>query len=218
MIGPTAPGGMGRGTTVTTTVNPDSLINGVTMLGKGETKDLLKKAADQGIDILAVFEVDVEENLRTKFVTNKTRLVVWDVAKGTELAKSGVFQNIQIQKQRAENPDGDDPVTVGFDKLFAVLDSDPGKTIKVQDVPTTLKREHVEGRIAALLANPPADRLAVLAEIRYFRHRGLISDGLLVKSYQELLGDEKGMKLATGSQKERLEVLEPLLPQEKKKG
>ncbi len=215
MAGPMGPAGMEPGGAMYGTGNPDSLSHGVTMLGKGETKDLLKKAAEQRIDVLAVFEVSVDENIKTKFVTNKTRLVVWDVAKGVELAKTGTFQNIQIQKSRAEDPDGEDPVASGFDKLFAVLDSDPVKAIQVRDVPAELKREHVEGRVAALLADTQVDKLAALAEIKYFSHRGLISDGLLAKSFQQLLGDANGSKLATGSEEERLEVLAALLPRPK---
>ena len=43
---------------------PASLWRGVTLLGKDSTKELLEKAADQGIDVLVVFEVEVKENPR----------------------------------------------------------------------------------------------------------------------------------------------------------
>ena len=53
---------------------------GVSLLGKGSSKELLEKAADQGIDVLVVFEVEVTENRKTSLITNETRIVVYDVA------------------------------------------------------------------------------------------------------------------------------------------
>ncbi len=43
------------------------LVTGLTVLGKGDSKELLEKAQDQGLDILVVFEVEVAENRQDRF-------------------------------------------------------------------------------------------------------------------------------------------------------
>ncbi|MHB9079967.1 MAG: hypothetical protein ACYC3X_21010 [Pirellulaceae bacterium] len=217
-LSPPGPGmGSGSAGGAPGAVNPMSLMVGVSMLGEGSTKELLEKAADQGIDVLVVYEIEVNENQKTNLVVNETRIVVYDVAKGEDLEKSKPLNNIAIQKLRAENEkkDEEDPVTACFAKLFKMLDDDPEKGLKMREIPAEIKPEHVESRVAAILAREDIARLPALAEIKFFHHRGLVSDGLLTKSFQKVLGEAEGAKLATGTEAERLEVIGTLLPSDK---
>ena len=154
-LSPPGPGmGSGSAGGAPGAVNPMSLMVGVSMLGEGSTKELLEKAADQGIDVLVVFEIEVNENQKTNLVVNETRIVVYDVAKGEDLEKSKPLNNIAIQKLRAEDEkkDEEDPVTACFAKLFKMLDDDPEKGLKMREIPAEIKPEHVESRVAAILA------------------------------------------------------------------
>jgi hypothetical protein len=189
------------------------LAAGVTLLGKDSTKELLEKAADLGIDVLAVFEVEVKESVKTNLINNDARLVVYDVATGEPLKRSKLLNNITVQKYRAEEEkDDEDPVTEAFDELFTALDSDPERALKVREMPAEIVPEHVASRVAAILASGDFERLPALAEIKFFHHRGLISDGLLEKSFQKVLGDAEGAKLASGTEAERSEVISTLIP------
>ena len=193
-----------------------SLMAGVSLLGKGSSKELLKKAADQGIDVLVVFEVEVTENRKTSLITNETRIVVYDVATGESIEKSKSLNNITIQKFRAEEEkDEEDPVTSSFDKIFTALDSDSERGLKMRKMPAEIRPEHVQSRVAAILASEDFERLPALAEIKFFCHRGLVSSGLLEKSFQKVLGEAEGAKLASGTEDERVEVISTLLPREK---
>ncbi len=197
--------------------NPSGWMAGVTLLGEGSTKELLETAADQRIDVLVVFEVEVTQNPKTNLVVNETRIVLWNVAKNEDFEKSKSLNNITIQKFRAEAEKGEeDPVTACFDKMFKTLDDDPVKALKMREIPAEIRPEHVESRVAAILASEDFDRLPALAEIKYFHHRKLLSDSLLTKSFQKVLGEADGAKLATGTEAERLEVISTLLPSEKK--
>jgi hypothetical protein len=160
--------------------------------------------------------VKVTENVKTNLVTNDTRIVVYDVASGKDLVKSKPVKNFDVQKFRAEEEgdEDEDPVTACLDKLFKTLDSDPQFALKMCEIPSGMKPEHVESRVAAILGNTNLDRLPALAEIKFFYHRGLVSDGLLEKSFQKLLGDAEGAKLATGAEAERIEVVSTLIPRE----
>ena len=191
-----------------------SLGAGVTLLGEGTSKELLGKAADLGIDVVVVFEVEVKENVKTRLITNETRMVVYDVASGESLEKSKSLNNITVQKFRDEKKDDEDPVTVTFDKFFAALDGDSEHGLKVCEMPAELRPEHVESRVAAILESEDFERLPALAEIRFYCHRGLISDGLLEKSFQKVLGEADGSKLASGTEAERAEVVSTLMPRE----
>lgn len=189
------------------------LAPGLTLLGQESTKDLLKQAADQGLDALVVFEVEVKESVKTNLINNETRVVVYDVASGESLKRSKLLNNITIQKYRAEEEkDEEDPVTVAFDELFTALDSDPERGLKLREMPAEILPEHVQSRVAAILASGDFERLPALAEIKFFSHRGLISDGVLEKSFQKVLGDAEGAKLASGTEEERAEVISTLIP------
>lgn len=189
-----------------------NLSAGVSILGKDSTKDLLAKAAELELDVLAVFEVQVKENVKTNLVNNDTRIVIYDVASGEPLKRSKPLNNIAVQKYRAEEEkDDEDPVTLAFDELFTVLDSDPERALKMCDMPAGIRPEHVESRVAAILASATSERLSALAEIKFFHHRGLISDGLLEKSFQKVLGEPAGTKLASGKEEARLDVVNTLI-------
>jgi hypothetical protein len=211
MPGPGGIGGQGNAA-----AGPASLMTGVRLLGEDSTKDLLKKAADEGVDVLVVYEVKVTENLKTKLITNDTRIAVYNVATGEQIERSKVLNNFEVQRFRAEeDKDEEDPVTVCLDRLFTALDGSPEHGgLKATDLPAGTKPEHVEGRVAAILADRNMPRLAALAEIKFFYHRGLVSDGLLEKSFQKLLGDAEGAKLASGKEEERIEVASTLIPRE----
>ena len=100
MSPPGAGMGLGNAGRAAVAKNPASLMAGVTMLGEGSTKELLEKAADQRIDVLVLFEVEVTQNLKTNLVANETRIVVLDVAKGEDVERSKPLNNITIQKLR----------------------------------------------------------------------------------------------------------------------
>ena len=154
--------------------------------------------------------------MKTNLVNNETRIIVRDVVKGEDIEKSKELNNIAIQKARADDKkEGDDPVTAALEKLFKTLDEDGPKRLKVKEFPSDMRPEHVEGRVAAILAREGAEPLPALAEIKFFHHRGLISDGLLEKAFQKVLGEADGSKLATGTEEERIEVVSTLLPHEK---
>ncbi|MHB8953064.1 MAG: hypothetical protein ACYC4U_08780 [Pirellulaceae bacterium] len=211
--------GMGPGSVggVPGAANPARLMAGVTMLGEGETEELLQKAADQGIDVLVVFEVEVTQNVKTNLVANETRIVVWNVAKRETLEKSKSLNNFAVQKSRAEGQKGDEDLVVScVAKLFQILDEDPAKALKMREFPAEIRPEHVQSRVAAILSSEEYERLPALAEIKYFHHRGLVSDDLLKKSFQKVLGEEEGAKLATGKEEERLGVVSTLLPSDDK--
>jgi hypothetical protein len=81
-----------------------------------------------------------------------------------------------------------------------------------QPLPAQIQPRHVVGRLAALAAAKPENPLATLAEMRYYRERGLADDTQLLLAYQSLLGQEQGSVLFLGDADKREQVLKPWLP------
>ncbi len=192
---------------------PGTVITGLVILGKGDSKELLEKARDKGLDVLVMFQVEVSENRKTGLVINETNLVLWDVQKGVELVKTKSLNNIALQKSRDEKED-EDPLVTTLDTLFKDLDTEGEKGLKLRDFPEGIRPEHVKDRVLAILADEKAERLPVLAEIKFYHSRGLIDDSTLTKSFQKVLGETDGAKLAQGKEKDRREVLDGILPKE----
>ncbi len=191
------------------------LLTGLVVLGEGTSKELLEEAKDQGIDVLVMFEVDVNQNFKTKFVNNDTKIEVWDVRRGVSLKRTRPLNNIQVQKARAEDDnDDEDPVKITLDSLFEDLSAEAEDGLKLRDFPEAIRPEHVKSRVAAILTDDQLERLPVLAEIKFYHSRGLLDDATLTKSFQKVLGELDGAKLSEGKEEERLEVVESLLPRE----
>ncbi|MBM4090501.1 MAG: hypothetical protein FJ276_13925 [Planctomycetes bacterium] len=192
------------------------------MLGEGTSKALLDTAAEQGIDLLVVFEVKVEQNRKTGFVINETRVAVFQVATRKEIRKGKELRNTEVQLKRADlKDDADDPVKVEIDKLFAPFFADaapegdqPDLRVKMSEIPQGMAPEHVKGRVESLLASASDKQLPTLAEIKFYHHRGLLDDETFAASFQKVLGEADGAKLAKGTEEERLAAVAGLLPKD----
>ena len=74
-----------------------------------------------------------------------------------------------------------------------------------------LKPEHVTRRLVALDSTlsdaNPTERLAILAELRYYQSKQLATVDRLVPRYDKILGPGKGHVLANGEPAQRREVV-----------
>jgi hypothetical protein len=181
------------------------------ILGEGEREELLDQAMEQGIDVLVLFESEVKQNVRTGFVNNETEITVLDVRRRERVFRTRGLDNIAVQKQRADD-DEEDPVAIELDKLFEQFVADDQKSLKMTEFPEGVSGDLIKARIAQILGDEQLPALAVLSEIKYYHSRGMIDDATLTKSFQKLLGETDGAKLAEGDNDERLEALATLLP------
>ena len=181
------------------------------MLGEGTVKELLEAAEDQGLDVMVLFDVNIKKNFKTGLVTNETKMVVYNVKKGDYFYKSKGINNVKVQIQRKEDEDEEDLVEAAFDKMFTALDENSETGLRMKEIPDALTPENVKSYVTGLLSSEQFDRLPVLAEIKFFHHRGLITDEMLTKAYQHVLGELDGAKLAEGKPEERVAVIESLV-------
>ena len=199
--GPQQPGGAGMIT---------SVVPGVVMLGVAPTKELLARAEQEGVDALCVFHVSVALIRRTGQVSTTTKILIYNVADGKKTFETKKpLNNIQVQITRSQaNRQGADPVDQAMEKLFEHVDA----TWRLGPLPS-LQPEHVLSRIGMLLNETHENPLALLAEVRMYHTRGLLQDNHFLLACQRLVHNEQlGTTLATGTEEEKKQVLDPWLP------
>ncbi|MBL7040417.1 MAG: hypothetical protein ISR77_17400 [Pirellulaceae bacterium] len=185
------------------------LVPGVVLVGLAPAKDLLKMAEQAGVDVLCVFNVSVSQIRRTGQVSNNVKIQLYNLADGKKTFETDVVNNLAVQNARAnENSRGGDPVDKELEKLFQEIDTN----WRLGAIPTSLQPEHALGRVGELLKETHQNPLSVLAEIRMYQTRGLLQDSHLLLAYQRMTNDHSGTALATGTEEERKQVIEPWLP------
>jgi len=186
--------------------NTGQLSPGVTLIGEGSAKDLVKMAEQAGIDVLFVFKVTVSPVRQTNQVSNKTEIQLYNVADPKKPFETGELANLLVQAKRASGR-GSDPVDELMEKLFKEID----QKWRLAALPA-LQPEQVLGRIAALLEQSHQNPLPVLAEIRMYHTRRLLQDDHLLIAYQRKTNEQTGSVLATGTEENRKQAIKPWLP------
>ncbi|GIW92772.1 MAG: hypothetical protein KatS3mg110_0813 [Pirellulaceae bacterium] len=209
--GMAAPGrGAGRGRVSAWAVTP--LRPGFVSLGEAsKSEDLLKKARAQELDVVLIFEVQVEQNRRTLMVNNTVKIRLYDVDSGTPLSDLNLktLNNIQVARARERARGSDkDPVEEVVGQLAAYIDGN----LVLADPPTDWNRDKAIERIRSLIEKRDERTLEKLVEIRYYRSRQWLSNEDMGYAYQHMLQDESLAKqLASGSASAKKEAVESLL-------
>ncbi len=179
---------------------------GMTILGVGPERELVNKAKKEGLDVLFLFEVSVKVNPKTRLVTNDTKVVLIDVAKGGRIHTGKLLNNFKVQKARSESKE--DGISKEIDKLFEFIDAN----LTMSPPPSILNSGHITKRVASLVSTKPDDILPVLTEIRFWHRRNLLDDEGLTAAFSQMLSPEIGEQLATGSEDERKAIVKRWLP------
>jgi len=181
-------------------------MRGMTILGVGDERELVVKAKEHGADVLALFEVSVKPNVKTGLVSNDTKIVLIDVAKGARLYTGRLLNNFKVQKARADSKDD------GIEKEIASVFEHIDANLTMSPMPNGLTSEHITKRVASLIASKPDNLLPVLTEIRYWHRQNLLDDDGLTAAFSQLVSADVGPQLATGTEDERKEIVKRWLP------
>lgn len=160
---------------------PKGILPGLVVLGLGNKETLEKRAKDQALNLMFVFEVKVAQNLKTEIVTNTTTLRVYVLHKPSELIFTSAGINAVAVTKSREKSSGKDPVESEVDRLITTIDNGVGevKPIVVAEMPP-MKPEHAVRRLSNITASPD-HLLSQLVEMRAFKALALITD----KQYQD---------------------------------
>jgi len=206
---PGAPGGAGGGRG-----KGNQLFPGITMLGEFKQQaKLIERAREQGIDVLFIFDIEVSAQGET--VLNKTKIEVFNMHAGErgESAYSGrTLTNNGVAKAREERK-GDDPVETEMNRLFTVID----ETFQPKPFPATATAEKVEKHVSSFVGKKYADPLPILAELRFYFEKKLITTEKFAEVAKSVAGDEAGAAVASGNGELILASLAKWLPEKRPK-
>lgn len=202
--------GGGGGDDTANEVAASQIIPGLTMLGVGSQKDLLAKAKEEDLDVLVLFVVTVKPpNPKTNLIINETTASLLDARTGKKLYNGKKFRNTDVQNDRKNGKD--DGLDKEVAKMFAYVDAN----LKLTDLPASLDSKGVLNRLRSLLKQPNSENpLPVLAEIRMYNAKGLLSEKNLGVAYKEILGVDRARKLATGVEADKQSAIARWLPQD----
>ncbi len=196
---------------------------GITFLGTASSKEALeKKAGEQGLDVLIVFDVKVQRPGKTGIVSNSTKISVSLVDRPQEipLHTSITLTNVKVAAEREKDKDGD-PVDDEIDKLMAKLEAFTNatgapQTLKVSPFLEALSPQHAANRVTNLTASASEAPLRDLAEIKAYHSKKLISDQQFADAAKVFLKDKADL-LTKGKEDERRQALASLLPKQIKR-
>lgn len=166
---------------------------------------LVEKARREGVDFLIVFDIDVRQS--NGIVQNTTKLELHDVSTGKSLGQSSGLLNTRAQK---EIDDGKDPVGREVSKFFATID----EKIQMGDLPASATPEKVEALVDKKLAEKQANPVPVLAELKYFYNKKLLSGDKFLAGCTTLVGEKQAKMVTEATEEQLLLALASFLPKE----
>ena len=202
------PGGPGAAAAVAP-ANGDQLLPGVFMLGEGKQNEIVKKAAEEGIDVVILYDVEVTKAGQN--VVNTTKISFINVATKEVIYSGASLTNGLVAKAREDKKKNGDPVEAEMEKMFGMVD----EKLVGGAFPANAKPEKVATFVDKLADGKPANPLPALAEIRFFRSKELITSEKMIEAYGKLLGAEVGPKVASGDPAEVLASLGKWLPEKR---
>ena len=211
-----ADGSIGGGAAPQTS-SPEGLRPGITYLGADERDALEKKAREQDVDVLILYEVNVRRPGKTGVVGNSTKIRVTLVERPDDppIYTTPALVNVEVASAREKDKEPD-PVDDAIDKLMAKLESFTSPTgqeltLKLGPMPENLTPQPVANRVTNLTSSKSDNPLRDLVEIKFFHSKKLINDQQFQEACKAILADKAEM-LAKAKEAERREALTALLP------
>ncbi len=197
-MGDGPPGAGGAAGAAGSSKDPKGILPGLVMLGVGSSKDWLeRRAKDQTLDLLFIFEVKIAQSLKTEIVNNTTTLKLYAVQKPAEVVfTTAAINAVGVTKAREKVKDKD-PVDNEVERMMNVLEkgAGDGKLPFVVTGMPALQPEHAMRRVNLITASQSAAPLAHLVEIRAFKAMRLISGQQYQDGVKGLIGPEKAETL-----------------------
>lgn len=168
----------------------EQIMPGVVMIGEASQTVLFKRAKEQGVDLLVIFDVSSEGNARRRIVNTSTRVRLYDVATEKMLKATGSIKNVELQRAREEDPD-DETIQLEMDKIFSSFVDKAGYT--VEDFPAARNdkvKKAVLGFVKTLIEQPSENPLWKLSEVRFYQSLGLLTDAHVAAANKRIAPDE----------------------------
>jgi hypothetical protein len=185
----------------------DQISPGIVWLGfDTSASSAARKAAPLGLDCVLLVDVKVLLG-RNAPPRNKTKVMATDVASAKVVASTLQLDQFDVYEMRELRPNAKDPVDQAIETLFEAL----VPLYAMQDMPE-ISGESALNRARQLIADPPADPLPALAEMRYYLHKGLMDEAQYAIACKNLATEPGvGEKLGSQNEEDRIAAVEALI-------
>jgi hypothetical protein len=184
---------------------PQSLEPGIVLLGvQPDERSLKKRAKEQGVDALIIFDVEVRPAKVGNIVNNSTKMVLYSLAQDDSLITTREINNQKVADDRAKSRETD-VLETEMDRFFETFD----KHYKMKELPAAITPERVVTRVQNLAKQLPENpqALSLLTEMRFYQAKGLIGQVDIVIALQEALGEEQvGKLLAAETDEDKIDA------------
>jgi hypothetical protein len=192
----------------------------ISMLGSADAEKALQLAAKEGLDVVVLGLSSIKPAVNRAPEQSLLTLRLLDVASHKMLWESRPLSDSKVQaakqqasggktsgKKTAKSKNLGDPAGDLVEELLRYAQSD----LKLADMPA-ITAEVAQKRADWLTEQESTNPLPALLELRYYQWKQLLTPEETAGYFTKILGDEKGPKLAKGSDQERLSVVSRLLP------
>ncbi len=188
--------------------DPTSLAPGVMMLGVNKRDDLLEMAQANHLDLLVVFDVNVEHSQSRNRTTNKTKAYLYSVKSGEILGSTKNLSHSAVWKAR-QGGSSDDPVEVELDKIFNGI---ADQQYKAAAIPDWVNEEVAAQRVNWLIEQEHSNPLPVLVEAKAFHESGRLSRNDYINAVETLIGADRAKDLIDGDIQKKEDAIAQWLP------
>jgi len=173
-------------------------------LGKANSKDDLASLAQKAnVDVLVIYELALKTNTKNTLVNNVTKMRIVNVAtlakkdsKEPDIFESAPLENRMVLLAREKGGKSVDSVEKEVTHAMEALD----KGLKPVALPAGVTGEAIKRRLAAQIAEKPADPLPLAVEIRYYAVKGLLTPSEAINGTAALLGPAEYAELIAKAQ------------------
>lgn len=190
----------------------DVAFHQIALLGGGREAELRAAAQRQNLDALLLINLSVFIKPLNHRIDKHIEVHLVDVASGRAVYKSKPLSDVAIERKGLGTSS---PAGQRLAEIFTQVDNN----FCLKTMPA-IQREQIEDRLSQLreMIERSQNIWGVLAELRYYQAKRLVTPAELTPMYDKIIGEGKGHALATGSDAERRAILRKLLERTKPPG
>lgn len=162
-----------------------ALAVGVVWLGQSNSREeLLKKAREEGVDVLITYEISLRVPRMSDLVNNSTRIRISLVRDDSVWFTSAALDNRTVLLARERGQKGEDPVDKEVGRALAALD----EKLRAAPLPASLTSAVIQQRVASLVEQPFIDPWAAAVEVRFYAAKGWLQPQEELETIAKLIG------------------------------
>lgn len=187
-----------------------TIVPGVMLVGQDKPDELIRRAREQSLDVLALFIVNAKQTKKGQR-TSTTSLRFIDLRKDDvePMYRSKQLKDINVEEAFEDDRD---LVAIEIDRAFKEFADKKG--LKTDEMPRGLKTKHVKNRINKILAKDVPNPLPACVEVVGFFRLNLISKEFAATALNKLLDSDQGADLLSDSPEKRVAAIAEWLPAE----